>query len=81
MNIEMIGINHETSDIAARDKAAINPERYSEISKKINEISGIDGSVILSTCNRVEIYMSPQNHLSDSDLKNIFGKITGIDKT
>ncbi len=81
MNIEMIGINHETSDIAARDKAAINPERYSEISKKINEISGIDGSVILSTCNRVEIYMSPQNHLSDSDLKNIFGKITGLDKT
>ncbi|UCE67628.1 MAG: glutamyl-tRNA reductase [Candidatus Zixiibacteriota bacterium] len=80
MNIEMIGINHETSDIAARDRATINPERFSEVSKKIAEISGIDGSVILSTCNRVEIYTSPQNHLSDSDLKNIFGKITGLDR-
>jgi glutamyl-tRNA reductase len=80
MNVEMIGINHETSDLAARDKAAISPERISEVSRLINGVSGIDGSVILSTCNRVEIYTSPRKHLSDSDLKNIFGRITGLDK-
>lgn len=80
MNVEMIGINHKTSDLAARDKAAINPERFSEVTRTINGTSGIEGSVILSTCNRVEIYTSPRKHLSDSDLKNIFGKITGLDK-
>lgn len=75
----MIGINHRTSDIAARDKAAIGPDRLRDASDKILSISEIEGQVIISTCNRVEIYTSPQNHLSDDDLKTLFGKVTGLD--
>jgi glutamyl-tRNA reductase len=81
MRIEMIGINHETSDLCARDKAAIGPERLPEATKKILAVSGIEGSVIISTCNRVEIYMSPQKHFSDSQLKEIFGEITKLEKS
>jgi len=81
MRIEMIGINHETSDLGARDKAAIGPERLPEAARKILEVSGIDGTVIISTCNRVEIYLSPQKHFSDSQLKEIFGGVTKLEKS
>jgi glutamyl-tRNA reductase len=81
MNVEMIGINHLTSDLAARDKAAIGPDRIAQSSKKILELSGADGSVIISTCNRVELYMSPEKHLSDPNLKKVFGEVTGLVKS
>ena len=81
MKIEMIGINHRTSDLAARDKAAIGPERMREASEKILAVSEIEGQVIISTCNRVEIYTSPRNHLSDADLKTLFGRVTSLNGT
>jgi glutamyl-tRNA reductase len=81
MNIEMIGINHRSSDIAARDKAAIGPEKLAEASKKILAVSEIEGFVIISTCNRLEIYTSPQNHLSDLELKIVFGEVTGLGRS
>ncbi len=79
MELEVIGINHETSDIAARELAAINPEQLPEAIKTILGWQGIEGCVIVSTCNRVELYISPQNHLSDSELRELFGKSTNLD--
>ncbi|WP_434798445.1 glutamyl-tRNA reductase [Terrisporobacter vanillatitrophus] len=57
MNIAVIGINHNLSSISIREKVSFTD------TKKIEAINilldgGIDDVVILSTCNRSEIYIS-----------------------
>ncbi|MEE9553965.1 MAG: glutamyl-tRNA reductase, partial [candidate division Zixibacteria bacterium] len=78
MNLEMIGINHQTSELEIREKAAIEPEKFPETYKNILKISEIDGATIVSTCNRVEIYISPQIHFPEEKLRELFGNICDI---
>ncbi len=78
MNLEMIGINHETSEIAVREQAAIDPNRLEDIYKIILEKPSIEGAVIISTCNRVEIYISPRKHLPESELRGLYGDVCGL---
>lgn len=80
MNLEMIGINHETSNIAARDQAAIGVDRLREAYQTINNVHGIEGVIIISTCNRVEVYTSPDKHLPEVEFRALFGKVTGLPK-
>ncbi len=58
MKIVVIGLNHKTADIELREKLAFNGPRLEEGLLKIREIPGIRESVIISTCNRVEMYLN-----------------------
>lgn len=58
MKIVVIGLNHKTADIELREKLAFNGPKLDEGLLKIREIPGIRESVIISTCNRVEMYLN-----------------------
>ncbi len=60
MSIRIIGINHKTASVAVREKVAFSPQGLID---KLNEIKSVDDNthkanevIILSTCNRTEIY-------------------------
>lgn len=61
MHFLVIGINFKTADVSIREKLHFPNEVLSEALLKLNEYKSIKGSVILSTCNRVEIYASVSN--------------------
>ena len=52
----MIGISHKTASIEKREKFSFNSENISSVLNDINRINGIRSCVVLSTCNRTEIY-------------------------
>ena len=56
MHISLVGINHKTAPIAIREKVTISPERLHQELPVLR--SYIPDAVILSTCNRTEIYAS-----------------------
>lgn len=56
MSILVVGLNHKTADVEVREKLAFNGSRLEEGLLRIKELPEIDEAVILSTCNRVEIY-------------------------
>lgn len=56
MNIIVVGLNHKTADVEVREKLAFNGERLLEGLEALSRLPGINGSLIISTCNRVEIY-------------------------
>ncbi len=58
MSIYVIGLNHKTADIEVREKLAFSGERLEEGLAQIMMVPGIREAIILSTCNRVEIYIS-----------------------
>ena len=73
MKIAVVGLNHKTADVELREKLAFNGPKLEEGLQKIKEIPGIRETVIISTCNRVEIYL----HVQDVDnafasMKNFF---------
>ena len=56
MKIIVIGLNHKTADVEVREKLAFNGPKLEEGLLKLRELSGVEEAIILSTCNRVEIY-------------------------
>lgn len=56
MKILVIGLNHKTADVDVRERLAFNGQKLEEGLIKIRELPGIHEAMILSTCNRVEIY-------------------------
>lgn len=57
MNFAVVGLNHDTATIDIREKVAFTDSKKIEGINKILDL-GIDEVVILSTCNRSEIYIS-----------------------
>jgi len=56
MNIIVVGLNHKTAPIEIREKVSFAENRLEEPLKKILSLASIREDMILSTCNRVEIY-------------------------
>jgi glutamyl-tRNA reductase len=54
-NFSIVGINYRKSDITMRGKFSVSPEQSAQLIQ--NALSGnIDGCLVLSTCNRTEVY-------------------------
>ncbi len=56
MSLLAIGINHNTASVELREKVAFGPDKLSDALSQLSSSSHVNGSVILSTCNRTEIY-------------------------
>lgn len=50
------GLNHTTAPVEARERLAISPERMDYALRSLLSIAGVQEAVLLSTCNRTEIY-------------------------
>jgi glutamyl-tRNA reductase len=58
MHLIIAGLNHKTASVEIRDRIHFPTETIQEAYEILNTYPSIKGSVILSTCNRVEIYAS-----------------------
>jgi glutamyl-tRNA reductase len=57
MSLVLLGINHTTASIALREKVAFPPEKLSSALQEICGLEVVNEAVIVSTCNRTEIYL------------------------
>ena len=76
------GISHHTATLETREKIAIARTDYAMRVKELNELDGVEEVVVVSTCNRTEIYsigrkesreqvrqwLQAKGHLSDSEM-------------
>lgn len=51
-----LGVNYRTSTVAVRERFAVTRARVPEAVAKLHRLPGVDECVLLSTCNRTEIY-------------------------
>ncbi len=56
MNILVIGLNHKTAPIEIREKVAFDGPKLDEAIAALKNSAEVKENIILSTCNRVEIY-------------------------
>jgi len=55
--ISVIGLNHKTADIEVREKLAFSGPKLEEGLKGLSSLPGVKEVFVISTCNRVEIYL------------------------
>lgn len=58
MTLTAIGINHKTAPVSLREKVAFTPDTVVEALQALQSLQSVSESVILSTCNRTELYIS-----------------------
>lgn len=68
MAIFALGINHKTAPVALREKLAFAPEQVPEALQQLSATLGLADAVILSTCNRTELYFSGDAEQSEQVL-------------
>jgi len=66
MSILVIGINHTTATVSIREKVAFSPERLREALHSVHQFAR--ENMILSTCNRTEIYVADKKIISAATL-------------
>lgn len=58
MSISMIGLDHNRASVDIRALFAFTKKNAGEALEKLKECPGIDGCILLSTCNRLELWVS-----------------------
>jgi glutamyl-tRNA reductase len=65
MNFFVLGVNHKTAPVEVRERFAIPEARLPEALGKLTSMDGIEEGMIVSTCNRVEIFARSQKEQCD----------------
>jgi len=66
MSLIALGINHRTAPVELREQVAITSERITQALRELVALPAVNEAVILSTCNRTEVYCGLQDgHLEE----------------
>lgn len=60
MTIIALGINHKSAPVKLREKVAFSPDKLAHAFKSCPEQTNVQEVVILSTCNRTEVYIKAE---------------------
>lgn len=81
MNIFVVGLNHKTADIDVREKLAFNGQKLEDGLMRLKTLSEIKEAVILSTCNRVEMYTNVKDTVKAYEsIKDFISEFHGLDR-
>ncbi len=61
MTLVAIGINHKTATVDLREKVAFSPDKIHDAMKSLAKCTQTGEAVIISTCNRTELYTNTAN--------------------
>lgn len=81
MHILVVGLNYKTAPVEIREKLSFQPNELSDAMKQLKDQKSILENVIVSTCNRTEIYaVVDQLHTGRYYIKAFLAKWFGLDK-
>ncbi len=56
MSLLVVGLNHQTAPVEVRERLAFSGDRLPEALGSVKALPGLSETVLLSTCNRTEVY-------------------------
>lgn len=78
MRLMVLGVNHVRADVELRGELSLDdPPLLAEIYRRLHGEPGFAGAVVLSTCNRTEIYMT--DALPPERVARLWGGVVGVD--
>ncbi|WP_066292760.1 glutamyl-tRNA reductase [Bacillus sp. FJAT-29937] len=81
MHIVVVGLNYKTAPVEIRERLTFNPSQLTDAMKTLKDKKSILENVILSTCNRTEIYaVVDQLHTGRYYIKEFLSEWFNIEK-
>jgi glutamyl-tRNA reductase len=74
MKLFVAGVSHKTAPVDVREQLAVTPSHLVDAAEVLRLFGYLDEVVLLSTCNRVEIYGTTER--ASGDLKSLFRQIS-----
>ncbi len=81
MEIVLLGLNHRTAPVELRERAAFSPEKAGRAAAELRERGVLAETLVLSTCNRSEVYGVPQESAAETipQLERYFASLHELD--
>lgn len=57
-HVALVGLSHRTAPIEERERIAVDAASCAQTAQRLLELDGVEEAVVLSTCNRVELYVA-----------------------
>ncbi len=70
-NFKLVSLTYQNSPIEIRERVALNEQQTLSLLGKLKNIINIPEALVLSTCNRTEVYYTSENDLSTEIIKLI----------
>ncbi|MDK2824090.1 MAG: glutamyl-tRNA reductase [Clostridia bacterium] len=61
MFVIVLGLNHKTAPVEIREKISMSKPQMKNKARELSNLDGVEGIVILSTCNRTEFYIATKD--------------------
>ena len=73
-----VSLTHKNSPVSLRERVALNAAETAGLLEKIKAFTTVQDALVLSTCNRTEIYYTHEEDIS-TDLIKLLGMLKGVD--
>ena len=81
MKVLVAGLNHKIADVDVREKLAFTGSKLEEGLLRFTELPEVDEAIILSTCNRVELYANvSETEKASESIKTFLSEFHNIKK-
>ncbi len=77
-NLFVIGLSWRTAPVAVREKLAFSDEELPEVLRQLRSLSHVGEAMLISTCNRVEIYAATERSAPTSALDAATAEVRGF---
>lgn len=57
-HVALVGLSHKSAPLEERERIAVDASSAADAAQSLLELEGVEESVVVSTCNRVEIYVA-----------------------
>jgi glutamyl-tRNA reductase len=79
MRVLIVGLNHKTAEVEVREKLAFDGPKLEQGLVRLRELPSVKEAVVLSTCNRVEMYTNVKDPAKASEeIKAFISDFHGI---
>ncbi len=78
VDLIVIGLNYRTAPLELREKLSLTKKQQQEILERIKLSPKVEGAIVLSTCNRTELYLEVENSADNKIAFEIFNLISNL---
>ncbi|MCW2838903.1 MAG: glutamyl-tRNA reductase, partial [Aeromicrobium sp.] len=81
MSVLVVGMSHKSAPIDVLERAALDVDAAVKLSHRVLETDFVTESVVISTCNRVEIYVEAERfHGAVEEVSRLLAEHSGLDR-
>ncbi|GLY88565.1 glutamyl-tRNA reductase [Actinoallomurus iriomotensis] len=78
-SILVVGLSHRSAPVTLLERAAVSGDRLDKLLHDVQQVTNVDGVVVVSTCNRIEVYADVEKfHAGVSSISELLSRHSDV---